>query len=227
MDEDPLLRREWFAVANLADVPDDRPHGVELLGRMVVLWKSGSQVHAWEDLCVHRGTRLSLGRVENGCLRCPYHGWTYNADGRCVRIPAHPELVPPPRAKANVYPCREAYGWIWGAPEEPAAGVPAFPAAGVPHFPEGGRADFRNLVRGPYRVRAQGPRIIENFLEWPISLSCTPGSSAMNGAPRSGSTMSRRPRPGWRPPTSRSGSRTARAQARVRWSSTPTGSRTH
>jgi phenylpropionate dioxygenase-like ring-hydroxylating dioxygenase large terminal subunit len=157
MVEDPFLRREWFAVANLADVPEDKPHAVELLGRKVVLWKAGSQVLAWEDLCIHRGARLSLGRVEGGCLRCPYHGWTYDATGACVRIPAHPRQVPPPRAKAKGYACREAYGWIWVALEEP--------ASGVPHFPEWGSKDYRNFVRGPYRIRAQGPRVIENFLD--------------------------------------------------------------
>ncbi len=157
MVEDPLLLREWFAVANLAEVPHDRPLGVQLLGRSVVLWRSGSRVLAWEDLCVHRGTRLSLGKVENGCLQCPYHGWTYNADGRCVRIPAHPGLVPPARAQTKAYACREAYGWVWVALEEP--------RGDVPHFPEWGAPDFRNLVRGPYRVRAQAPRIVENFLD--------------------------------------------------------------
>ncbi len=157
MLDDPLLRREWFAVANLAEVPADRPHGVELLGRKVVLWRSGARILAWEDLCVHRGARLSLGRVENGCLRCPYHGWTYNADGRCVRIPAHPEQTPPARAQTKPYACREAYGWVWVALEEP--------PTGVPHFPEWGAQGFRNFVRGPYRVQAKAPRIIENFLD--------------------------------------------------------------
>jgi phenylpropionate dioxygenase-like ring-hydroxylating dioxygenase large terminal subunit len=157
MVEDPLLRHEWFAVANVSDLPENRPHGVELLGRKVVLWRSGSRFVAFEDLCIHRGSRLSLGIVENGCLRCPYHGWTYNADGRCVRIPAHPDLVPPARAKTNVYACKEAYGWVWVALEEPAGDVPL--------FPEWGSNDFRNLVRGPYHVHAQGPRIVENFLD--------------------------------------------------------------
>jgi phenylpropionate dioxygenase-like ring-hydroxylating dioxygenase large terminal subunit len=157
MIEDPLLRKEWFAVANVADLPDGRPLAVGLLGRKVVVWKSGERIAAWEDLCIHRGARLSLGRVVDGCLRCPYHGWTYDADGRCVRIPAHPGQAPPPRATAGVYACRQAYGWVWVALEEP--------LGGVPHFPEWGSRDYRNFVRGPYPVRAQGPRVIENFLD--------------------------------------------------------------
>jgi len=38
------------------------------------------------------------GRVQDGCLICPYHGWNYDASGQCVRMPAHPSQPPPTRA---------------------------------------------------------------------------------------------------------------------------------
>jgi phenylpropionate dioxygenase-like ring-hydroxylating dioxygenase large terminal subunit len=157
MKPDPVLRREWFAVANGGDVPEKAPLAVQALGQKVVLWRTGSGIAAWLDLCVHRGSQLSLGRVIEGCLRCPYHGWTYDGEGRCVRIPAHPEQAPPPRARAGVLSCREAYGWIWISFGEP-------PSA-FPNFPEWKAEGYRYFARGPYRVRAQGPRIVENFLD--------------------------------------------------------------
>jgi phenylpropionate dioxygenase-like ring-hydroxylating dioxygenase large terminal subunit len=112
---------------------------------------------AWEDLCIHRGAKLSLGTVRDGCLSCPYHGWIYNAEGRCVRIPAHPEQAPPPRARANTFHCQERYGLVWVALQEPAGSIPDFPEWDVP--------GYRQFVRGPFAVNAQGPRIVENFLD--------------------------------------------------------------
>ena len=63
---------------------------VRLLGEDLVLWRAGGQAVAWQDLCVHRGTRLSLGKVEDGLLVCPYHGWRYDGNGRCVADPRAP-----------------------------------------------------------------------------------------------------------------------------------------
>jgi phenylpropionate dioxygenase-like ring-hydroxylating dioxygenase large terminal subunit len=154
---DPLLLQEWHAVARAAAVPENEPLGVELLGRGVVLWRSDAGIVAWEDLCIHRGAKLSLGKVANGCLSCPYHGWIYNAAGQCIRIPAHPEQAPPPRARAKTFFCQERYGLVWVALEEP--------AADVPDFPEWDQPGYRQFVRGPFRIKAQGPRIVENFLD--------------------------------------------------------------
>jgi phenylpropionate dioxygenase-like ring-hydroxylating dioxygenase large terminal subunit len=155
--KDPLLRRQWHIAARASDVPEDKPLAVRLLGMDVVLWRKGPEIAAWQDLCVHRGAKLSLGRVANGCLSCPYHGWTYDLSGKCVRIPAHPNQAIPARARVNALFCTQEYGLVWVAFEEP--------AAGVPDFPEWGRSDYRTIVRGPFTVRAQGPRIIENFLD--------------------------------------------------------------
>ncbi len=53
----------------------------------------GEELEVWQDLCIHRGTRLSLGRVQDTAqgrqVVCPYHGWVYAAGGQCVRS-AHP-----------------------------------------------------------------------------------------------------------------------------------------
>lgn len=53
---------------------------------------------AWQDFCPHRGARLSFGTVKHDTLSCGFHGLTYNREGQCVQIPAHPELAPPSRA---------------------------------------------------------------------------------------------------------------------------------
>src|ERR1700694_4609336 len=65
MLDDPVLTDDWHPVALARDVCFDprRPVGVHLLGEDIVLWQVDDRVLAWQDLCVHRGTRLSLGRI--------------------------------------------------------------------------------------------------------------------------------------------------------------------
>jgi phenylpropionate dioxygenase-like ring-hydroxylating dioxygenase large terminal subunit len=158
MIADPIVSREWHPVANSAELADGDVKAVRLLGEDLVLWKTGGQVMVWQDLCVHRGSKFSLGRiVEGGCLQCPYHGWIYDPTGRCVKIPAHPGQTPPPRAQARTFLVREDYGWVWVC-------LAANPAA-LPVFPEWDGAGFRVFTRGPIPVGAAGPRIIENFLD--------------------------------------------------------------
>lgn len=157
MLNDPLLSQEWFVVARCGDVPNGRPVAARLLGRDVVLWRSGNGIHAWQDLCIHRGAKLSLGTVRQDCLVCPYHAWEYDAGGRCVRIPSQPALPPPLKAHANVYHAQEKYGLVWVC-----VGEPSHP---IPEISELLDPAYRQLIAGPYAMHAQGPRIIENFLD--------------------------------------------------------------
>src|SRR5688572_18958627 len=104
MIDDPVLINDWHPVAHMRELDQRNPLGVRLLGEDVVVWRAGDQLMAWQDLCVHRGTRLSLGQVvADDRLECAYHGWTYNAAGRCVHIPAHPNQAPPAKAVTKSY----------------------------------------------------------------------------------------------------------------------------
>ena len=109
-----MLVDDWHPVARVEDLAGGGPLGARLLGEDIVVWRSGDEYFAWRDLCVHRGTRLSLGKVrEGGRLECPYHGWTYGTDGRCVHIPAHPEQVPPAKACVVTYRAAVRHGLVW------------------------------------------------------------------------------------------------------------------
>ncbi|MFI5168622.1 MAG: Rieske 2Fe-2S domain-containing protein, partial [Thermoanaerobaculales bacterium] len=124
----------------------------------IVLWRSGDELLAWRDLCVHRGTRLSLGRIVDGSrLECAYHGWTYGRDGRCVHVPAHPEQAPPAKAQAATYRAALAYGVVWVTLGSGATAIPTLELLNDPAHSV--------LLAGPYRVAASGPRIVENFLD--------------------------------------------------------------
>jgi phenylpropionate dioxygenase-like ring-hydroxylating dioxygenase large terminal subunit len=154
---DPVLVHDWHPLLKVEDVQSGKPASARVLGEDLVVWSDAGKFHAWRDLCVHRGAKLSLGKVVNGCLQCPYHGWTYDVTGSCVRIPAHPEQKPPARAKTTVYRCREAYGWVWACLSETPNELPVFPEWDDP--------GVRRFTMGPYIMDASGPRIIENFLD--------------------------------------------------------------
>lgn len=131
---------------------------VRLLSQDLVLWRDESgapQVLA--DRCPHRGTRLSLGRLVDGHVECPYHGWQFATGGRCVRIPATPAFKPPAGHAACAFEACEKQGLVWVRLASSDSPVPPLDAEGDPRF--------RKLLCGPYAVAASAPRIVENFLD--------------------------------------------------------------
>src|SRR5262245_10659156 len=102
MIDDPVLVNDWHPVASLEQLQEKAILNVRLLEEELVIWRAANgEIYVWQDLCLHRGTRLSLGKTDGSHLICPYHGWSYNTQGRCVRIPAHPDQIPPARAKVR------------------------------------------------------------------------------------------------------------------------------
>jgi len=157
MIHDPLLTDDWHVVARDAELKSGEVKAARLLGEDLVIWRQGDEISVWQDICVHRGAKLSKACVRHGCLVCPYHGWTYDAKGACVAIPAQPSLTPPLRAHAKVYRTTQRYGLIWAS-----LGNPIRP---VPTFAEWDDSRYRKVACGPYALRASGPRVVENFLD--------------------------------------------------------------
>lgn len=156
MNLDPV-HNDWHPVCSVAALAGGRPIAVQLLEQDIVVWRSGEQLCAWRDRCVHRGTKLSLGNVlPDGTLQCPYHGWIYDHRGQCVHIPAMPEHTPPERACVPRFRVEQRYGVVWVCLGEPVTRAP---------FPEWDDAQFRKIACGPYPVHTSAPRIIENFLD--------------------------------------------------------------
>jgi len=153
------LRACWHPVGFAADLTD-RPMPADLLGEPLVLWRGrGGSVRVMSDLCVHRGTALSLGWVSGDEIVCPYHGWRYGADGRCVAIPQleDPGRVPA-KARVSAFAAQERYGLIWVALEQPRWALPE-----VPELEDGG---WRVVRAGPYRWRCDAARQVENFTDF-------------------------------------------------------------
>ena len=112
---DQVLERQWHVACKVNELTRDKPIGISIMGHRVVVWRDGKGVYAWDDLCIHRGMRLSLGKVcDDEHLQCPYHGWKYDGTGHCVSIPAHPDVKIPVKARARaIYQVREHAGLIW------------------------------------------------------------------------------------------------------------------
>lgn len=135
--------RNWFhPVCRSSEVAEDRLTKVTLLGEDWVVGRIAGKVFALVDRCAHRFAPLSAGQIVDGCVQCPYHGYRYGQDGRCVLIPAlGPNSPIPPRARvAAAAAVEERYGLVWLAPDPPRAGIidvpewddPAFVVAPLP-----------------------------------------------------------------------------------------------
>ena len=120
-----LFRQYWHPIAMATDFPaDGAPLPIKVLGEELVLFKDEAGKLGLLGLhCPHRGGDLSYGRIEDGGLRCIYHGWVFDVNGKCLQQPAEPpgqEFCH--KIKQKAYPVRELGGMIFaylGAGEPP------------------------------------------------------------------------------------------------------------
>jgi phenylpropionate dioxygenase-like ring-hydroxylating dioxygenase large terminal subunit len=111
-----LLRSYWQPIATSEEMPPGGdPMPVRIMSEDLVLFRDdGDRLGLIGLHCPHRGTDLSYGRVEDGGLRCLYHGWLFDIHGRCLDQPAQPEGKKFCDKVRNVaYPVQEKGGAIW------------------------------------------------------------------------------------------------------------------
>jgi phthalate 4,5-dioxygenase len=87
-----LLRCYWQPVGLVDELQGPRPvKAVRLLGEELVLFKYENRYGLLERQCPHRGADLAYGRLEDGGLRCAFHGWLFDVEGKCLATPAEPD----------------------------------------------------------------------------------------------------------------------------------------
>jgi vanillate O-demethylase monooxygenase subunit len=151
------MRSFWHPVMYASELGDE-PRQAMLLGEQLVVVRLAGGISCFPDLCVHRGTALSLGWVKDDQLQCAFHGWTYDAEGLCTAIPARFGINIPRRARLHRYAAREQGGLIWVCLGEPLMPIPAFPEFHDPSF---------RVLTGPvYAWRTSSHRRIENFVDF-------------------------------------------------------------
>src|SRR5438309_3054374 len=111
-----LLRRYWVPALLAWELPepDCAPVRLKLLGEALIAFRdTAGQVGILDELCPHRCASLFLGRNEEHGLRCVYHGWKFDVDGKCVDMPTEPAESVKHQITATAYPCVEMAGVIW------------------------------------------------------------------------------------------------------------------
>ncbi len=153
-----VLASHWHPVA-LSRHLGTTPLAVKLLDQRLVLHRVRSGVAmAAVDRCPHRGAALSAGIVDNDLLVCPYHGFRFGPTGRCVMIPANPDLKPPTRLQLQVLSVRERYGLIW-------VKLLRDGHADLPTFAEWEAPGYIQVLPDPVDWATSAGRQIESFLD--------------------------------------------------------------
>lgn len=118
--------KQWYPVSPIQDLDKDGPNKITLLGIDMAVWfhKPSSTWRAFKDVCPHRLVPLSEGRVENSVLQCAYHGWEFDDNANCVKIPQlgssegaqSSSLVKISRSCATSYPVQVKQELLWVFP---------------------------------------------------------------------------------------------------------------
>lgn len=152
----------WYPAIASHELTAERPARVQMLGRRFTLFRDADgQARCLADVCVHRGGSLGTGRMRNGQIACPYHGWRFDGSGRCTAIPSMgPGANIPPRAKVDAYPVQEKYGIVFAFLGD----LPENERPPLMECPEYGQAGWRhNLI--VFDVKCNYERSIENGMD--------------------------------------------------------------
>lgn len=158
--QQPILRRFWYPLMPVSQLSDGQPQSFELLGKKLALWLDADQQPvAVVDYCCHRSAQLSKGVVVNGCLRCPYHGWSYSGQGTCVHVPQFsPDQAIPSSYRVQAYQCAERYGYVWVCLDDA-------PLLAIPDIPEATDPALRLIPQFWEPWQCSGLRMMENSFD--------------------------------------------------------------
>mgnify|MGYP006134926573 FL=1 len=152
-----LLLKDWYVICRKDEIDENKILLKYVFDQEIIIWKKKERIMAWENLCIHRGSRLSLGSINNGILKCAYHGWEYNQDAQCVKIPSQPDIKIPKKACVKSYKVIEKMNMVWINLSKEANDF-----VNIKEFNE---SNFNHVASGPYIMNASAPRAIENFLD--------------------------------------------------------------
>jgi phenylpropionate dioxygenase-like ring-hydroxylating dioxygenase large terminal subunit len=110
-----LLRRYWTPACLTAEIPEPggAPLRVRLLGENLVAFRdTRGRVGLLQENCPHRGASLYFGRNEDAAIRCVYHGWAFDVEGKCVDMPSEPAPFCE-KVRMRAYPVHESGGIVW------------------------------------------------------------------------------------------------------------------
>lgn len=125
-----MIYNQWYIILDSKEVKKNKPLQVQRLNKTLAVWRNEQdEVCCVDDRCCHRGASLGCGRVVNGDIECPFHGFIFGKDGKARFIPANGHKKPiPPSMKVKAYSTYEAFGfiWLWYGDEDKKTAKPFF-----------------------------------------------------------------------------------------------------
>jgi 5,5'-dehydrodivanillate O-demethylase len=154
-----LQRRYWHVVGAVEEMTQRWTRRVRLLGEDLVLYRDRSgQFGLIAEQCPHRRASLAYGIPAAHGIRCPYHGWKFDRDGRCVEQPNEPPgSTFHEKCATTAYPVEELGGFLW-------AYLGPAPAPLLPRW-DGLAGDHVIRTCAFYQVRCNWLQIMENSLD--------------------------------------------------------------
>jgi phenylpropionate dioxygenase-like ring-hydroxylating dioxygenase large terminal subunit len=158
----------WYVVAFTQQLRPKQVISRQVLGERLAIFRGqdGRPV-ALQDRCLHRHSPLSKGQVEQGQLRCPYHGWLYNGEGTVVHVPSEGNRPPHLARCAVAYPTLEQDGYVYVCLSHHSE----FEPFAMPHYRESGWETVRVINRFKNTVT----NCVENFIDVPHTAFVHPG----------------------------------------------------
>ena len=105
----------WYPMATSEELEADKALKVRALGQDFVVFRdSEGQANCLSNTCTHRGGSLAGGKIKGDCIQCPYHGWQFDGEGSCTKIPSlGKDAGIPARTRIDAYPVEEKYGLVF------------------------------------------------------------------------------------------------------------------
>ncbi|UQG55158.1 MULTISPECIES: aromatic ring-hydroxylating dioxygenase subunit alpha [unclassified Marinobacter] len=165
MAEFKYVKNCWYPMGLSTEFTPGELQSHTVVAKPFVMWRSkeNGKVVGFDDRCCHKRFPLSESDLlEDGTLRCAYHGLTYDTSGQCVAIPAQPDKPIPKQARLRAAPVREQDGVVWLWPGDPEVAESINP----PPTPELSSKETVTVgVPMPLRVPANYLLLIENLLD--------------------------------------------------------------
>lgn len=151
----------WYPMATSAELTD-KPLKVRALGQDFVLFRGDDGIaRCLSNTCTHRGGSLSGGKIRGNCIQCPYHGWEFDAEGHCKRLPSlGPNPKIPARTRIDAYPVDERHGIVFSFLGD----LPEAERPPIIDVPEWGQEGWKSTLQ-TYTINANYERSIENGID--------------------------------------------------------------
>lgn len=156
-----VFPRGWFAVGFSTEIPAGEPKALRYLGRHLVAFRGeDGAARVLDAHCPHMGAHLGVGgKIAGDCIRCPFHAWKFDGEGRCVEIPYARKI--PPKARVGAWPVLERNGvvFVWHDRE---GGPPDWE---IPALADHGSAAWLPWTTNRYTIRTHPREIVDNLAD--------------------------------------------------------------